>query len=330
MGLRPRAFPRFASATLAVNPPVLSVILCAHRPHTGRLARTLAGLAAQTLPLAHWELLFIDNGSAPPLAPDLAAFPRARLLREPALGLTPARLAGIHAAAAPLLVFVDDDNVLAPGYLAAAVHLFTENPALAAAGGPVRPEWETPPPAWSAPFHGLLALRDLGPAPLLAPGGPAAPWPDFAPVGAGLVIRRVAALAYAAALGSDPRRRALDRAGNSLASGGDNDLVFTALHAGGDIGYFPELALTHLIPAGRLDPHYLARLNHGIMRTWVRVLALHHQCPWPAIAPWTLPPRLIRAWLRARPWRGPAERIRAAGLRGQLEGQTDRTRISLF
>jgi glycosyltransferase involved in cell wall biosynthesis len=309
--------------------PTLTVIICAHNPHRGRLARTLASLAAQSLPTATWELLLVDNRSAPPL--DSALFPvaitHARVLHEPALGLTPARLRGIAEAAGELLVFVDDDNVLSPDYLVAAVALFTAHPALTAAGGPVIPEWETPPPAWSGPFHGLLALRNLGPAPLIASGGASAPWPNFAPVGAGLVIRRSAALAYAVALADDPRRLALDRAGGSLASGGDNDLVFTALHAGGAVGYFPALALTHLIPSGRLDAAYLAKLNRGIMRTWVRVLALHGQCSWPAIPAWTLPLRLTRAWFRTRPWRGPAQRIRAAGLFGQLEGQADLTRL---
>ena len=67
------------------------------------------------------------------------------------------------------------------------------------------------------------------------------------------------------AIATDPRRHTLDRTGTSLASGGDNDLVFTALHAGGEVAYFPELRLTHLIPAGRLAPDYLTRLNRGII-----------------------------------------------------------------
>ena len=308
-----------------MSQPRLCVILCAHHPHAGRLARTLAGLAAQSLPLVDWELLFVDNGSAPPLAPDLAWHPRARVLREPTLGLTPARLAGIRAATAPVLVFVDDDNVLDPNYLAAAVERFAASPTLAAAGGPVVPEWETPPAVWTEEFHGLLALRDLGPTTQVAPGGPLAPWPTFAPVGAGLVIRRSHACAYAEQIARDPRRRALDRAGASLASGGDNDLVFTTLHAGGDVAYFPELRLTHLIPAARLDAAYLARLNQGIMRTWVRVLHLHGQCPWPAITPVTVPLRAARTWLRLRAWRSPDARIRWHATVGQFQGQADLT-----
>lgn len=302
----------------------LSVILPTRQPDADRLRRTLAGLAAQTLERGAWELLVVDNGSAPPVAPDTQPLLRelaAQLLVETRPGLTPARLAGIRAARGAVLVFVDDDNVLAPDYLSAAVRLFGENPRLAAAGGPVVPEWETPPSAWTHEFHGLLALRELGPAARVAAGRPAAPWPDFAPVGAGLVVRRAGALAYAAALERDPVRRALDRRAGELGSGGDNDLVFTLLHAGGDLGYFPELRLTHLIPDARLDARYLARLNEGIMRTWVIVLHLHGQCPWPAIAPWTVGLRTARAWLRGHAWRSPADRVRWRGAAGQFQGQ---------
>jgi len=306
---------------------VISVVLPTRNPDSGRLERTLRGLQAQSLPRREWELVVVDNGSTPPLTaarqPLLAGLD-ARIVVEAEPGLTPARLAGLSAARGEILVYVDDDNILAPGYLAAVARHFAASASLGAAGGPVIAEWEIPPPAWAGEFHGLLALRDLGATPRLARGGPGAAWPDFAPVGAGLCVRRTHALAYAEAVSRDPRRRALDRTAASLASGGDNDLVFTALHAGGDIGYFPELQVTHLIPAGRLDPDYLARLNRGIMRTWVRVLALHGQCPWPAIPRWTVPLRAARAWLRRRAWQSPAARIRWAGDLGQFEGQAER------
>ncbi len=311
--------------------PELSVIIPTHNPAPERFRRTLAGLAAQTLPHTSWELVVVDNASSPALvAEDISAlFPAgARIVREEKLGLTSARLCGFRVARGELLVLVDDDNVLSPGYLAAVRQRFASLPRLAAAGGPIEPGWETRPPSWSTPFHGLLALRDLGPAERLAQGGPDAAWPDFAPVGAGLAIRRSDALAYAAALERERSRLGLDRTGTQLTSGGDNDLIFTTLHRGGDIGYFPELRLTHLIPAGRLQADYLARLNRAIMRSWVRVLALHGQCPWRPVAPATVPFRVARAWIRERAWRGPAEFIRWSGARGQFEGLADLRRTA--
>lgn len=304
---------------------MISVLLPTHNPNLGRLRRTLSALERQSLPRTAWELLVIDNASSPPLSSDQIAAAGGLIVVEPTPGLTPARLAGIRAARGDLLVFVDDDNVLAPDFLANVLSVFTQHLQLGAAGGKILPEFASPPPAWAAEFYGLLALRDLGAEVKIAPGAPLARWPDFAPVGAGLCVRRTVATAYAQLLASNPVRRSLDRTGRSFASGGDNDLVFTALHAGWAIGYFPQLTLTHLIPAARLDAAYLARLNQGIMRTWVRVLHLHGQCPWPAISPATVPLRAIRTWLRLHAWRSPANRIRWHATLGQFQGQADLT-----
>jgi glycosyltransferase involved in cell wall biosynthesis len=289
------------------------------------MARTLDGLARQTLAVPTWELIVVDNGSSPPLAaqPEIKRFARARLVIEPHAGLTRARLRGISEARGELIVFVDDDNVLAPDYLDQVHRLMTVCLNSGAAGGKVDAEWESLPPAWTSPFHGLLALADHGDTRLVAPGAPGAPWPPFAPVGAGLAVRRTHALAYAAAIRSSPARLDLDRRSGSLSSGGDNDLVFSILHAGADVIYEPALVLTHLIPAGRLDPHYLSRLNRGIMRSWVRVLALHGQCPWPPIPRWTVPVRAARAWVRRRAWNSTADSVRWFGDLGQFEGQAD-------
>jgi len=309
-----------------VNRPVeLSAIIAAHNPDAGRFMRTLEGLRAQTLPVAAWELLVIDNASEPPVAGrfELGWNPAARVVREENLGLTSARLRGFAEAAGRLIVLVDDDNVLPAGFLEGVLRIFETQPQLGVVGGRVTPEFEEPPPAWTREFWGLLALHDHGERSLVQKGGAGAGWPKFAPVGAGLGVRRAALSLYLGALQRDPSRRHLDRRGTALCSGGDNDLVFTILHGGWDVGYFPELQLTHLIPRGRLAPGYLARLNEGIMRTWVRVLALHGQCPWPAIPRWTVSLRSARAWWRSRAWRSPAHRIRWRGHVGQFLGQAD-------
>lgn len=306
--------------------PALSVILPTRNPHPGRLRATLEGLVAQSLPRGAWEFILVDNGSAcavNAMAHSEISRLQGNVVSEPVPGLTAARACGIRTARGEILVFVDDDNVLAPHYLITVAQQFAAAPCLGAAGGPVLPAWETTPPEWTREFWGLLALRERGSKIETARGSPAAPWPALAPVGAGLAIRRTFAASYVDAIERDPRRRALDRVGTSLASGGDNDLVFTALHAGADVGYFPALRVTHLIPAARLEPGYLARLNAGIQRTWVRVLALHGFQPWPPIARWTVAPRSARAWWRERAWRSAAHCIRWHGRAGRFAGQAD-------
>ena len=79
----------------------LSVIVCSHNPRRDFLSKTLAALQDQTLEKSQWELLLIDNRSAPPLK-DLFSIEwhgNARIVHEEKLGLTNARLRGISESA---------------------------------------------------------------------------------------------------------------------------------------------------------------------------------------------------------------------------------------
>ncbi len=306
----------------------LSVIVCTHNPHPARLHRTLAGLCAQTLPSAEWETLLVDNASQPPLSLDPLPRPlpaQLRLIHEPTPGLTAARRCGLRAAhpESELCVFVDDDNVLAPTYLASALALFSHRPSLAAAGGPSRPEFEQTPPAWTAEFFPLLALRDLGPNLQFArlersPPNDPPNYPHCAPIGAGMVVRRAAMRPW---LDNASTRSLSDRRGRELSSAGDNDIVLSLLQQGLEVAYSPELALTHLIPPTRLDPDYLGRLNRGIQKSWMQVLTAHQINPWPPIAAWTAPLRQLKAWFSHRAWSTPAARIRWQGACGHFKGR---------
>lgn len=304
----------------------LSVIIPTHNPDMGRLRRTLAGLRAQTLAADRWETLLVDNASAPALEVGLVrefAPANVRVILEPQLGLTSARRRGFTEARAPLCVLVDDDNVLAPDYLAHVVRLFAEHPRLGALGGKSLPEFEVEPPGWAREFFPLLALRDLGDKPCISEGlrprgAVRNQYPDqAAPIGAGMAIRRDAVAQWLAASAGPTLS---DRRGGELTSSGDNDIVFTVLKHGWAAGYFPELTLIHLIPASRLTAGYLARLNHGIQKSWVQVLAKHDACPWPPIAGWTVPLRQCKAWFAQRAWASRAAQIRWRGACGQFEG----------
>lgn len=244
---------------------------------------------------------------------------------EPTLGLTSARLAGITASTAPLLVLVDDDNVLDPNYLAEAVALFERNPHLGAAGGPISASFESPPPRWTHEFFPLLALRDLGVSEVFTPlpeGAQISGYPECAPVGAGMVLRRECGIKYQQSLMNRPGRLSLDRKGKSLTSGGDNDLALTVLEAGWQVGYSPKLKLTHLIPNQRLTVNYLARLQHDLARSWILVLAEHGICPWPPVPRYSVFLRKLRAWFRHQAWRGRSNYIRWRGACGTFEGRS--------
>lgn len=304
----------------------LSVILPSHNPHRGRLERTLAGLREQTLPGDRWELLLIDNASSRDLAAELNAQilpPRFRLIREPALGLSSARRCGLREAKGDVCIFADDDNVLAPDYLDTVLRLFAAHPKVGALGGKSIPEFEVTPPPWALEFTPLLALRDLGDAPLIShglrpSGAPRNEYPAYAPIGAGMALRKTAVASWVEnADGTAPT----DRKGSELTSGGDNDIVLSIMKAGWEVAYFPELSLTHLIPAGRLEADYLARLNHGIQKSWMSVLARYEANPWSPLTGFGAALRKLKAWFHHQPWRSPAARIRWRGVCGHFEGR---------
>lgn len=127
----------------------LTVIIPTHNPRLVLLDEVLQALRAQSLCLADWELLLIDNASDSSLSQQLVSWhANARVVRALRLGLTHARLCGIREACAPLLVWVDDDNILFSDYLQEAKDSFASHPDLGAAGGPARPRYEVSPPPW--------------------------------------------------------------------------------------------------------------------------------------------------------------------------------------
>src|ERR1700739_2123923 len=166
----------------------LSVIICTHNPRPGYLSRTLEALRTQTLPIAEWELLVIDNASNPAVTTliSLAWHRRARHIREEVLGLTPSRLRGIQEAQGQLLVFVDDDNLLDPDYLANAVEIYADYPFLGAFGGSVTGEYEVEPPLSIRPYLEGLAVRKTA----TDHWSNAKRWSEATPFGAGMCVRR--------------------------------------------------------------------------------------------------------------------------------------------
>jgi glycosyltransferase involved in cell wall biosynthesis len=306
--------------------PFLTVILPAHNPHPGRLRRTLEALRAQTLPASQWETLLIDNASTPAIALEKyqnCAPANLHVVVESMLGLSHARRRGFTEARGDYFVLVDDDNVLATDYLARVIARFETHAEVGALGGTSRPEFETPPATWQSEFFDLLALRDLGPDPIIGGlrprGSTRYAYPRQSPIGAGMALRRSAAQAWLDR--SDPAALT-DRRGNALTSGGDNDIVIHVLRAGWEVAYFPELWLTHLIPFGRLDPGYLGRLNFGIQKSWMQVLLRHGLSDWPAITRWSVPLRQFKAWFTHRAWSSPAAHIRWRGACGHFAGRS--------
>lgn len=257
-------------------PVECSVIICTHNPRENYLRQALEALQEQSLPKEQWELLLIDNASEIPLDRnwDLSWHPRARHIREEMLGLTPARMRGIREARGSLLVFVDDDNILNADYLERALTIERDYPFLGAWGGQIDPVFESPPPEWTRKYWKMLAIRDLD----------RDIWSnltDFSttPCGAGMCIRGNVAREYVHVVGKDRSRVAFDRRGASLSSGGDSDLALTACDVGLGTGLFRSLRLKHLIPDGRLELEYLAKLSEELAYSLLMLRILRGDTP---------------------------------------------------
>jgi glycosyltransferase involved in cell wall biosynthesis len=266
--------------------PSITVVICTRNPRTEVFARVLDALTGQTLNTPRWELVIIDNGSTPAVSlPVLPAELRCRMVIEPTAGLTPARIRGIHEASGDLLIFVDDDNILAADYLETALWIASEFPQVGAFGGRVLPEFEQEPPAWLQPFLSRLALADFArDAWSNLPGDR-----GLTPCGAGLCIRRQLSEKWADEVTADPRRLALGRRADDAASAEDADMVYTCIAEGWGAGRFTALCLTHVIPAARLDFDYQRRLARGIGWSYGRLLAIRG---------WATIDRRLLAWAK--------------------------------
>lgn len=302
----------------------IAVVIPTHNPEPHLLRQVLAALEGQDQPLDDWELLVVDNGSREALSPNLVNWhPHGRVVREPTIGLTHARLRGLAEVQSDLIAWIDDDNILCPGYLSSALQVFSNAPALGAAGGASAPLFMEPQPPWYRPGLAPLGCRDLGDEVIWMRWDPRQPqYPSAAPIGAGLVIRRQAMQVWADAVAGDSDRLSLGRRGTALSSGEDNDINLTLLRAGWELAYLPQLRLTHVIPASRLTLAYQKRMARASFRDFVRVLDRHGIRPWPAIPRWSVPLRALRSWFRYRVWSSPAQQVRWSGALGQYEGRS--------
>ena len=297
-------------STAIASTNFVSVVICTHNPRASYLERVLSALAAQTLDRGFWELILVDNASVEPVGADLRWHPGARLVTESKLGLVHARSRGIQESTGGILIFVDDDNVLAPEYLDAARAIAGERPYLGAWSGQIRGEFEIEPPPWARPYVGMLALRE----PERDIWGNATESWDGTPWGAGMCVRRSVATAWIQALQHDPARQLLGRCGTGLAAAEDCDLAYTACDMGLGTGVFRRLQVMHLIPRERLELSYFTRLAEGTAFSEAILRSLRHGPP--SIAPLSRAARLFRAY---QLWRtDPVDReMQLAGERGR-------------
>jgi hypothetical protein len=239
----------------------LSVVVCAHNPRSDYLSRVLNALQTQTFPRENWELLLVDNASDFSLSSlfNLSWHPLGRHIVEPTLGIAAARRRGMREAAADLIVFVDDDNVLDPNYLSVAHAVKQEWPLLGTWGsGSIALELEQQPSKHLEVFFPYLAFRDVK----RSCWSNVFPCIGATPVGAGLCVRARVAKAYCD-MYEHSTIQLKSREGESLLGHEDFEISYVACRMGLGMGLFPTLKISHLIPRWRMTEDYLVRLFEG-------------------------------------------------------------------
>lgn len=241
-----------------------TIAICTFNPNEQSLSRALDAVVSEAAGLDSIEVLVVDNNSSPPLRerPLMSRY-AVKIVEEPTPGLTAAREAVFAQARGDLIVFVDDDNVLEPGYVAAALQAFDRDAKLGVLGGSVRAEHERPISGWAAQFEPSLAVRPYPDDFYAETTSP--PWSENFPVGAGMVVRRELARAYQDDCATTQRIEG--RRGSALSSGEDLDLGLFALSRGYKLAVTGAMQLVHLISVDRLAVPYLSRLAESNVRS---------------------------------------------------------------
>jgi glycosyltransferase involved in cell wall biosynthesis len=233
--------------------PHLSVVLCV-RNGLPELYEQLDALGMQSYP-GKWELIAVEDGSTDNTRAALDSFaatrPGTRIVHGPAQGLAAARVVGARVAHGDAFVFVDHDDIVAPGYLTALGAALADHEFVAA-----RVDLDRLNPSW------LQAMRPAQQTTGLAH--------DHWPFGSGgtLAIRRET---YERIGGHDRAVKAVE----------DRDLCFRAAHAGVELTFVPD-AVLHYRYRRSLGAIY--RAGRRGARCDATLFARHRQWGYPALS----------------------------------------------
>lgn len=162
-------------------------------------------------------------------------------------GLSGARNSGVQQAATGLVAFLDDDARAAPDWLTTLEPLF-DAPEVVAAGGSVRPQWESGRPRWFPdPFLWVVGCTHNG--------MPTAREPVRNVVGASMVFRRDALVS----LGGFTEE--VGRVGTLPEGCEETEMCIRARQriAGANVIFEPAAVVDHLVPAERATLGYFFR-----------------------------------------------------------------------
>lgn len=240
--------------------PSISVVICCYNS-VSRLPSTLSHLLQETTthPRFSWEIIIVDNASTDGTREIGEKFANEysrveiKIITELKPGQSHARLAGARLARYEYLLFVDDDNWLAPDYLLRLAHSLREHPEIGAMGGISTAITDGPEPKWLPRHQRWYAVN--------GPGGPQERLEDVTFLwGACLAVKRD--LFHGIQL-LDTGERLSGRQGASIPAGEDHELCHLLRALGAKLVVNHSLHFHHYLPERRLTWSYLRELHHA-------------------------------------------------------------------
>jgi len=238
--------------------PGVSVVVCCYKS-AEVIAPTIKALSVQEVPQdCGYEVILVDNNCTDntlQLAKEAwenTTHPL-RIVKESEPGLIHARKTGVMNARFEFLLFVDDDNILEPGWVCGLCHVYREHPRVGAVGGLNEPLCEGEKPPWFDYYSVVYASK---------------PQAKYIGVitekkslfGAGLSFRT----SIIREIFSSPLPLFLvGMKKNLLLRGEDSELCMRAALMGWDLWYESSLRLKHYILEKKLNWDYILHLREG-------------------------------------------------------------------
>jgi len=247
-----------------------SVIICCYNS-SSRLPDTLKYLAVQKVSaLVQWEVIVVDNASTDNTAEiarlewerNGAPVP-IRIVEQPIPGQSAARDKGYEVSSYEYLLYVDDDNWLAPDYISIAYDIMHQNKNIGILGGQCTAAFEQTPPAWFEAKQLMYAVGKQG-----AKGGPIISLRHYL-FGAASIIRKSA---WTRLRENNFRFLTVGRSGGKLSGGDDMELNKAFLMLGYTLWYDERLRFVHFMSAGRLNWDYLVRIGQGSASSFIPLM----------------------------------------------------------
>lgn len=211
------------------------------------------------------DVLVVDNGSTDDTAERMhrlaARDARVRYVHEPVAGISVARNRALHEAQSDIVIFVDDDETVCPGFVAAHLDVYTTQPTCSAVGGAMDLYFDDGEPRWVSPA--LMGLYSS--YPVVEGALHRVATDELLPFGGNLSLR----IADANACGGFSTT--LGRVGKSLISGEETALLEAMRASGFEIWVTGAARIRHHIPTERARVMWVLRRSFAQGRTEQRI-----------------------------------------------------------